>query len=605
MKRMKSNPVKTVLITSGFLFLLSLHGCGWLLPAFTLHEAARRGDTEKVLRFIDKGADVNGESVGVRPLTIALNGCHTETAKKLIEQGADVNFVDRVYKTSPIVQAAICRNFELTKLLIEKGADVNAATGLSTTAKEGFTALMEAAYHGDTAIGRILLEHGANPEAQSAKGTTPLINARATGHHSFEDMLNAYIRAERSSFSLAMGSGDMALNQIYLDKYAYRSDASFIKQRLDYLPLINACLKLNRPEMGSLLASGMSLSGKPEASKRLLQLLLIQTFEKKNSLNSMDSLAMKKEENKGISKVNHVCDILVFKMLLEAGTDPDIFRLSPLVSDKIIPAIGPGMTALEYAEQNNLTDFRNLLRDRLSTSKPDSVIQKLPDKIIEYQRVGEERYIEIYEDYLKYFPKGQYYAEVRSQLEQFCFYKATDARTPKAIQAYLDKYPQGKYAVLARQRMEYLPLMNACLALDFNSFDSLMKSGKRLTGYAEPARMLLQLLQKQTMRTLVISNFQVTGTRGPSEIDQKYDLNVFRLLLAAGADPDVYHIKSFEKAGITDLDKEGNFQLYSTGTGILSEIVPAGEGGMSALEFATENELTGFRELLLKVKDKK
>jgi hypothetical protein len=430
MKRYK-NHRNYVRILTCTIFLLSLYRCGWFAPAWNIHEAAGRGDTQKVIHFLNQGADIDKQSVGITPLLLALKNRHIETAKYLIEHGANVNFVDHTYRTPPIVYAAMYRDLDLTRLLIERHADVNAATGKGYNTKKGFTALIEAAYNGDVEIGRLLLEHGADPYAKTVTGTTALINARGRGHKVFEQMLSAYIAADQRS----------------------------------------------KKEIAA---------AKPKAKP---------------------------------------------------------------MSDNDLAA---------------------------------------------YKRARKEGTIAAYERYLAEFPKGKYTAEADANLDSLFFRDATRQRTIEANQAYLERFPTGRYARLARQRLNYLPLMNACLKLDGNAINQHLAAGKTLSGYAEPAQMLMRILQKQASKTIRMSDFEVEGMKGPSENVRLVALRVFEKLLEAGADPNAFHIKGFEKAGRKDLD--GVASLYSSGNA--GKIVPAREGGMSALEFAEANNLVGFRKLL-------
>jgi len=67
------------------------------------------------------------------PLCIAISKSDNETAKKMIEYGADVN--ERYNKMTPLMYAARYNNVEMIKELLEKGAD------LSTKDERGNTAI--------------------------------------------------------------------------------------------------------------------------------------------------------------------------------------------------------------------------------------------------------------------------------------------------------------------------------------------------------------------------------------------------------------------------------------------------------------------------------
>ena len=68
-------------------------------------------------------ASNNGEVRNYNPLCIAISKSDNDTAKKIIEYGADVN--ERFNGMTPLMIAARYNNVEMIKLLISKGADVN------------------------------------------------------------------------------------------------------------------------------------------------------------------------------------------------------------------------------------------------------------------------------------------------------------------------------------------------------------------------------------------------------------------------------------------------------------------------------------------------
>ncbi len=84
----------------------------------------------------------------------------------LISKGADVNATD----VPALVVATNRRNIAAVHVLLEAGANINARG----TAGTGRTALMCAASRGYTAIVRMLLDHGADPNITTPNGHTAL-----------------------------------------------------------------------------------------------------------------------------------------------------------------------------------------------------------------------------------------------------------------------------------------------------------------------------------------------------------------------------------------------------------------------------------------------
>jgi ankyrin repeat protein len=173
-----------------------------------LHYAAREGHTSVVALLLGNGARIDDpEANGVRPLLLAIMNDHAETARYLIEHGADVN-ADDWYGRTPLWAAVDIRNVELDgelntqvadrdgalgiiRLLLARGANPNARTresppgriwlmqagSLSWVDFTGQTPFLRAALAGDVTTMRLLLENEADPNIATFGGTTPLMAA--------------------------------------------------------------------------------------------------------------------------------------------------------------------------------------------------------------------------------------------------------------------------------------------------------------------------------------------------------------------------------------------------------------------------------------------
>jgi len=136
-----------------------------------IFEASATGRIDRVGALIAQDARlVNAIAAdGFYPLGLAIFFGHQETARLLIESGADVNMAARnAMKVRPLHAAAAARQLELSKLLIERGAEVNAPQ------QSGFTPLHEAAATGQMELARLLVAHGANLNDRSDAGKTAL-----------------------------------------------------------------------------------------------------------------------------------------------------------------------------------------------------------------------------------------------------------------------------------------------------------------------------------------------------------------------------------------------------------------------------------------------
>jgi hypothetical protein len=171
------------------LFLIIVLGCAgcaappdWYTP---LMKAAYKGQTDEVLRLINEKANVNEPAPdvtyldpfpyhysGTTALMAAAHGNRIETAKILLEHGANVNAVALYNATeaTALMIAAQDGHTDMMKLLMAHKADVH------TRSAWGQTALMRASENGHVEAVRLLVEHGAdiNAKFHGAHGAPPL-----------------------------------------------------------------------------------------------------------------------------------------------------------------------------------------------------------------------------------------------------------------------------------------------------------------------------------------------------------------------------------------------------------------------------------------------
>ncbi len=168
--------------------------------------AAREGDIESARLLLDHGADVNQQSEGGwTALLTAVQNRYYRLAAMLLERGADPN-IQNGGGWSPLYIATDNRNieagdyptrqpdmdhFELIELLVAHGANVNVRMRSSTETRtvfthqwlyeEGATPFLRAAQSSDLRLMRFLLEHGADPLIPTRDGTTALMVAAGIG----------------------------------------------------------------------------------------------------------------------------------------------------------------------------------------------------------------------------------------------------------------------------------------------------------------------------------------------------------------------------------------------------------------------------------------
>jgi ankyrin repeat protein len=158
-----------------------------------LMAAARAGSPGPVAALLSYGAEANAaeNARGQTALMWAVAHRHVEVARLLIQGGGKIETRSRVESErwvvggdratevstggfTPLLFAARSGDLESAKLLVEAGANVNDAT------PDGTSVLVVAAHSGQEAVAMYLLDHGADPNAQ-ASGYTALHSAVLRG----------------------------------------------------------------------------------------------------------------------------------------------------------------------------------------------------------------------------------------------------------------------------------------------------------------------------------------------------------------------------------------------------------------------------------------
>jgi ankyrin repeat protein len=114
------------------------------------------------------------------PLIISSMTGDTETVRTLLDLGAGINKPDAEGLTA-LVWATLANRSDVVRLLLDRGAHPNLVDSY------GMTALLYAASvdYGDSTVLDLLLTHGADRDAKSKDGQTPLDRARTFNHTRF------------------------------------------------------------------------------------------------------------------------------------------------------------------------------------------------------------------------------------------------------------------------------------------------------------------------------------------------------------------------------------------------------------------------------------
>lgn len=141
-----------------------------------LHLAVQQDDLELVDLLLKAGADARAANrYGATPLFVACQNGNAALIERLVKAGADAKSATPDGETM-LMTAARTGKVEAVKLLLANGADPRAVEGW-----RGQTALMWAAAENHTAVVQTLIEAGADVNARSNGGFTPLLFAVRAG----------------------------------------------------------------------------------------------------------------------------------------------------------------------------------------------------------------------------------------------------------------------------------------------------------------------------------------------------------------------------------------------------------------------------------------
>ena len=194
-----------------------------------LHCAAHRGYSDIVKSLLDAGADVNakeGNYSQSRPLHWAATGGHLKVVKFLVERGAKLDVRDNWNNLTPLGWSIMIYydhedcpmgndRQEIREYLIGKGAQIDIFSAIAVNDRDRVSCLIKsnpevlkqrlgfaldelqplhyAIQEGKTEIAQLLIEQGANTQAQTRFGVTPLCMAIRVNNQQLIQLLNGNV----------------------------------------------------------------------------------------------------------------------------------------------------------------------------------------------------------------------------------------------------------------------------------------------------------------------------------------------------------------------------------------------------------------------------
>lgn len=286
--------------------------------------AAQRGDRAEVERLIARGARVNAtvptrdlreliafiswmqqlpeSDIGYTPLLYATQGGHADVARTLIEHGADVHHAARGGETA--LQLAVWRSDlkvmqllaaagarsdsrqfglavrhstpETVRFLLTLGADPDAIPppGVRRSGPPAPPPVIVAAQRGDPAVLRLLIDAGANLNAQDHNGWSALRWAgQSTSRRQTQNMTSIIALLEGAGARDKAGNNDAALFEAVLQKQPVRVEEALrlganpnAKDDRGVPPLVHASRFGHPGIVEALVRAGADVNANPEHS---------------------------------------------------------------------------------------------------------------------------------------------------------------------------------------------------------------------------------------------------------------------------------------------------------------------------------------------------
>lgn len=295
--------------------------------------AALQGHVDLVKDLLDRKANVNVfNHHGDTPLAVAAWKGHPEVVMLLVQRGADVSAVTKASKTTAMRLALQSKHWAVAKFL-------GSVAGVSQPDRD--SALLTAAMHGRHGLAKSLLQSGANVDAVSTLGLSPLALAASGGHanvvrlllQSGASMVPALMRpglprVQEARHPLVIAAAAGHLPVVRALARAFKNIVSCVVDLDTGLkPLVQAAAHRHHKVVSFLIGAGANVNAEDAAGSNALSVALRAPD---NILTIKALLAARADVNRAARK--EACPPLLIAaqegaweavgLLLEAGADP-------------------------------------------------------------------------------------------------------------------------------------------------------------------------------------------------------------------------------------------------------------------------------------------
>lgn len=248
-------------------------------------------------------------SVMQQNMVDAINSKDVEQLKKLIDEGADINAVNKDGETALHLATRVAQSSSVVQMLLDAGADVNAKNN------NGSTALMLAADYSGNETVKVLLDAGADVNAKDNDGYTALMCAAR--NYSDNETVKVLINAGADVNAYDAGRGAIRL-----------SNGTWCRCR-ERTALMHAARYSDSETVKELLNAGADVNKSSAAGYTALMLALSNTY-KKNRLDIVKTLV----DAGADTKITCKCEVTaMFGKKKEKDVTPYEYALSELGKD--------------------------------------------------------------------------------------------------------------------------------------------------------------------------------------------------------------------------------------------------------------------------------